>query len=239
MLESIRRALEDFSGTTETDETLWRSTANPILRTRVQQYLYKSMHQTQMVGPKWTNIRGFRQRMDCAICHSLDTMNHILTQCQANTTRIPWELAKAAWPHRDAWWPNISLGIILGVGCINIPTRREDQNQRDQDQQHSHRCKAPTRLLRLLISETAHLVWVLRCERVIQNVPITDQQIRGRWLRAINDRLTCDRIIATKIKKDKKYTNLIKNTWEPLLHKQRDLPDNWINNREVLVGSGA
>jgi hypothetical protein len=194
-----------------------------------------------MVGPKWTNIPNFRQRQDCTICYSLDTMDHIIARCQANTARIPWEMAKAAWPHRNAWWPNINLGIVLGVGCINIPIRREDQIRRDQDQQYLNRCKPPTRLLRLLISETAHLVWVLRCERVIQpvNPPITDQQIRGRWLRALNDRLTCDRIIATKIKRDKNYTNLVKNTWEPLLRKQGDLPDDWMNNREVLVGSGA
>jgi RNase H len=31
-LETIRRALEDFSGITETDETLWRSTTNISLR---------------------------------------------------------------------------------------------------------------------------------------------------------------------------------------------------------------
>ena len=137
MLDTIRTALEDLSGATETEETIWRSTScttNPILRTHVQQYLFKSIHQTQMVGPKWTNIQRFQQRTNCAICHSLDSMDHIVTRCQANTTRIPWELAKAAWPHRDAWWPNISLGTILGAGCISIPAPRNDQIRRNREQ---------------------------------------------------------------------------------------------------------
>ena len=39
-----------------------------------------------------------------------------------------------------------------------------------------------------------------------------------------------------KIKRDKKTTSLAKKTWEPP-SQDEDLPDDWINNREVLVGS--
>ena len=51
-------------------------------------------------------------------------------------------------------------------------------------------------------------------------------------------RLTCNRITATKIERNKKHTTLIKNTWKKALQKHHDLPVNWINIREVLVGSG-
>ena len=194
-----------------------------------------------MIGSRWTNIQGFAQRQTCTICDMTESMDHIIARCDANTTRIPWEMAKAAWPHRDAWWPNINLGIILGIGCVSIPAREENQNQNlpNQDHPRTNRLKGPTRLLQLLISEMAHLVWVLRCERVIRDEKHTDQQIKSRWLHAINDRLTCDRIIATKIKRDEKHTHLVKTTWGPLLRKQGNLPDDWITNREVLVGSGA
>lgn len=60
-----------------------------------------------------------------------------------------------------------------------------------------------------------------------------------RWYKAINRRLTKDKITATKIKRRKHYTNLIKATWENLLKKHSDLPDNWIKNSEVLVGRRA
>jgi hypothetical protein len=42
--------------------------------------------------------------------------------------------------------------------------------------------------------------------------------------------------MATKIKHETKFSNLVINTWKPLLRKEGPLPLNWINNREVLVG---
>ena len=57
-----------------------------------------------------------------------------------------------------------------------------------------------------------------------------------RWKNVINARLTSDKIIATKIKRENKFTNLVKSTWRPLLIKDGPLPHDWINNREVLVG---
>jgi len=74
---------------------------------------------------------------------------------------------------------------------------------------------------------------------VIQEKVHNYQGIRNRWLRAINTRLTDDKIIATKIKQNKGFTNLVVNTWEHVLSNERDLPNNWINLREVLVGSGT
>ena len=50
--------------------------------------------------------------------------------------------------------------------------------------------------------------------------------------------LACDNIITMKIVQNKTYTNLIKNMWKHALRKHRDIPVNWINDREVLVGSG-
>ncbi|KAH9973170.1 hypothetical protein BJV77DRAFT_968467 [Russula vinacea] len=72
------------------------------------------------------------------------------------------------------------------------------------------------RLLQILISESAHLIWVLR------------------WLRVINTRLTDDKIIATKIKRDEKSKRKTRNTWEHILRKQGDLPNDWITSREFL-----
>jgi hypothetical protein len=109
-------------------------------------------------------------------------------------------------------------------------------------QQHpprpSNKQRGASRLLQIFISETAHLAWVMRCERVIQNKQHTDDEVGKRWLHAIDNQLTCDHIIAMKIKRDTKHTNLVKHTWGPVLQKHRDIPDDWLNRREVLVGSG-
>ena len=56
-------------------------------------------------------------------------MEHILTQCATRANRIIWTLAKEAWPHHHNPWPLISIGLILGIGCLNAP---QDENPQDQ-----------------------------------------------------------------------------------------------------------
>jgi hypothetical protein len=115
-------------------------------------------------------------------------------------------------------------------------------------EQHNHK-RGAKRLLQILISEAAHLIWVLRCERVIvddsdenqaeEQIPRrthTNTEIKSRWLKAINTRLIEDKITATKVKRDKTSTLKVKETWELLLKKSAELPHNWVHNREVLVG---
>ncbi|KAI0254791.1 hypothetical protein BJV78DRAFT_1182939, partial [Lactifluus subvellereus] len=81
-----------------------------------------------------------------------------------------------------------------------------------------------------------HLIWVLRCERVIQERTHSIGKIHHRWLSTINARPTDDGITATKIKRDKRTIQKVKDTWEYVLRNQMDLPDDWITSREVLVG---
>lgn len=54
--------------------------------------------------------------------------------------------------------------------------------------------------------------------------------------RAINKRLTDNKITATRIKRTKKKLDQVRDTWEDVLTTQGDLPNMWMNNREVLVG---
>jgi hypothetical protein len=49
-------------------------------------------------------------------------------------------------------------------------------------------------------------------------------------------RLTNDKIMASKIKWDKKSIQKVTDTWEYVLIKEMDLPHGWIASREVLVG---
>jgi hypothetical protein len=163
-------------------------------------------------------------------------MEHILTQCTATPTGTIWNLAQNTWPHNPNLWLEISIGIIMGCGSITPPkTPPEEANQTQNNVP-----KGATRLLQILISKSAHLIWVLRCERVIQdrtqNRAHTTNEIHQRWLRSINARLTEDRITATRIKRDKQSFQKIRNTWEYVLKKQEDLPQDWITSHEVLVG---
>ena len=165
-------------------------------------------------------------------------MEHVLIHCNVTPMRTIWELAKNTWPHAHHPWPEITIGIILGCGSIiastNAPTNDVQPGGINQFQARTP--KGATRLLQILISKSAYLIWVLRCERVIQNCPHSTSEVFHRWLHAINTRLTNDRLIATKIKRDKKSIQTVKGTWEHALRKTMDLPEDWITSREVLVG---
>ena len=147
-------------------------------------------------------------------------------------------MARECWPEQTYEWPEISLGLILGSGTITSPREIASHNEQQANRERRVRnSKGATRLIQIITTESAHMLWVLRCERVIREKRHTDNEIRSRWRSAINARLTDDKITtATKIKRDKNLTNLIKATWEPLLRKQGEIPENWLEDSEVLVG---
>jgi len=63
------------------------------------------------------------------------------------------------------------------------------------------------------------LIWDLRCERVIQGKPLSEEEIRTRWYHAINEQL---KVTATKIKRNSTFMKLTEETWGPALRKERN-----------------
>jgi hypothetical protein len=55
----------------------------------------------------------------------------------------------------------------------------------------------------------------------------------------INKRLTIDTVTATKIRRTSIFTNLVEETWELALKKTMEIPVNWMQCSEVLVGRTA
>ena len=162
-------------------------------------------------------------------------MEHILTECGTELVGMIWNLAKETWPYDQTHWPDINLGIILGSGCLTTP---EAMLENDREARvKPMKKKGANHLLQILVSEAAHLIWVLRCERVIQQQTHVMQEIRVRWWKVINRCLTEDKITATHIKRSKPFTLLVEVTWGNVLRKFSDPPHMWIRNCEVLVGS--
>jgi hypothetical protein len=52
-----------------------------------------------------------------------------------------------------------------------------------------------------------------------------NHEIKARWLKMNNARLTEDRVTATKTRRDKGFADLATNTWEKVLRKNRDAPN--------------
>jgi len=74
-------------------------------------------------------------------------------------------------------------------------------------------------LLRLLLSKSAFLIWVLRCGRVVQEETMPQNPLQRALCN--NIRLANDKIIASKIKQRKGFTSLMVNTWS-MYHPKKD-----------------
>ena len=122
-------------------------------------------------------------------------------------------------------WPNINISVILGCGTLTThkdkQSESEDNGSEDDQEakQRRNERKGMDRLLQILILESAHLIWVLRCDCVINKWSHVMEEIKSRWFKSINMRLTDDKIIATKIRQGKTSAELVKSTWAKALQK--------------------
>ena len=53
---------------------------------------------------------------------------------------------------------------------------------------------------------------------------------------SVGKQLTINKVTTTKIKQNDKFTRTVIATWEPALKKEKEIPVNWIQHDEVLVG---
>lgn len=97
-----------------------------------------------------------------------------------------------------------------------------------------------SRLYRILISESAYLIWKLRCKRIFDppknGEEMTETEIQNRWIKTINLRLKLD-IAITNPKYEKKATPRAKvlKTWRGTIMNERDLPDDWTRTKKVVI----
>ncbi|KIM54411.1 hypothetical protein SCLCIDRAFT_136876, partial [Scleroderma citrinum Foug A] len=67
-----------------------------------------------------------------------------------------WQLRRQVWPTSFGPWPDVSLGLILGCSSIALPLSDDEWKTGI----------GPFRLLRTLLLESAHLIWVPNAMRV-------------------------------------------------------------------------
>lgn len=94
-----RTAIKRVTGELETDATIWNSTRKASICPLIQQFLFKTMHGTHLIGKYWRHINGYEDREICATCYETESMSHILMQCKEKSTCLVWHLAKNLWPH--------------------------------------------------------------------------------------------------------------------------------------------
>ena len=234
-MDNARYAIQEISGSLETNATLWKKCRNPDITKKIQLFLFKTLHNTHCIGDFWLRVRNFEERAQCSTCGAtIESMKHILTECDNTARTTIWDAAKSIWPAKHGDWPAISMGLILGCGSIHFP-HTPDNDDLNNQQKVNTKCGA-SHLLRILISKSAYLIWTLRCEHTIHGTSHSLDNITKRWLNTLSQRLQIDCTITTKNHRTGKMTNLIHSMWTNIVNQNNPLHKNWVTTPEVLVG---
>lgn len=238
-VDNLTRAIDNidcFFGITPSESAIWKGLRHKDIRKEVRYFLWMAAHDAYMIGTNWQRANyspELQQRGECEICGRTETMEHILSECDAPGQRQIWQMAKLLWKKRNKKWPRPSLGAILSCPIAPFVTKQGKPKTGD------------ARLYRILMTESAHLIWKLRNERVIRQSDeaakgtATRDEISARWLAALNARLTEDCALTDPGKYGKRALKpgLVERTWSSTLDHEDDLPHEWWRGRTgVLVG---
>ncbi|KAG1861731.1 hypothetical protein DFJ58DRAFT_657208, partial [Suillus subalutaceus] len=187
-------------------------------------FLWKCLHGAYKIGEFWDKIPHCEIRGRCCLCNSPETMEHILLDCdKSSAQRVIWKAAKDLWCKCESSWLEICFSTILG--CYLLIFHNAEGKEK----------LGATRLFRILTLESAHLIWKLRCERVIKLAGNKDKfhsetEIHNRWIHAINMRLKFDWLLTDSMRYGNKAIKIdtVLKTWSGLLKDEDNLPDNWI-----------
>ena len=230
-LNSIREATKNIFGTTPTEEAIWRSVRHKDNTKKVRDFLWKQIHGIYRLGTFWLNIPECDDRAVCPLCEETETFQHIIESCRSTETTVIWQATNELWKRKYDENLTITEGAILGCGLANFTKEDGKPNS------------AKNRLYRILISEAAHLIWVLRCERRIKGIDSLNQNhlektVRKRWYSKINERMQVDCLLTNRYLYERKAlkARAVYNTWEKLSSNKEDLHREWCRRPGVLVG---
>ncbi|TDL17429.1 ribonuclease H-like protein [Rickenella mellea] len=233
-LDMTRYAVQEISKSLPTDSKIWHAIRSPDISRNIRAFLWRCMHRAQRCGEWWHNIPNYEHRADCHVCETTESMEHILTECNVSGQETIWNLVEFILQLKKIPWKRPTIGSLLGCGLVDI---RDEEGKRKT---------GATRLYRIVVSESMHLVWKLRCEwRISRGADPervhTVNEIQTRWLKALDTRLRLDGLMTDKRRYGSKALSLnrVRKTWEGVLQDDHRLPDTWPRYTEGLVGIGV
>ncbi|KAJ7269036.1 hypothetical protein C8J57DRAFT_947103, partial [Mycena rebaudengoi] len=93
-LDRIRCSVEEVSGHTASDETIWKSVRSVTLQCLTREFYWKCIHNTFKVGDYWSHINTLESRGRCSVCDVTETLEHIALECEVPGQKIIWNLTR-------------------------------------------------------------------------------------------------------------------------------------------------
>ncbi|KAI1781818.1 ribonuclease H-like protein [Ganoderma leucocontextum] len=153
---------------------IWKSLRSKDINRKAREFLWKGLHDAHRVGKFWENIPTLEHRAICSLCGEEESLEHILTECSATCVRTVWGLVRALANKKGLTLPRLNFGTIM-AGHVFKMTYIMDKPPKGAD-----------RLMRIAITESAYLIWKIRCERVIEREgdpqrEHTVKEVSSRW----------------------------------------------------------
>lgn len=219
-------AAGERNGAKPSPKQIWTSLRGKDISRSIRYFLWMLAHDGYKVGRHWLKISGFEQRGTCQHCETTESMEHILTKCESPGQEMVWDLASQLWETKTGSPLRPTVGEIIACNIIKVKRANGSTDL------------GATRLRTIVVSESAHLLWKIRNDRVINGREVSNREIRNRWICAINSRLALDCALTDRKKYDSKALNksIVLQTWRKVLWKEDELPKDWIREDGVLVG---
>lgn len=232
MLDEVREATRIRSGRLPSNNTIWNAIRNYDIDRKVRAFLFQALHDSHRVGKYWQKIPQYEHRAQCNSCNKIESMTHILTECQNTGQQQIWTLASQVLQNRGITIGEKTIGNVLSCCMPNIklPNGRAD--------------KARNRLYTIIVTESLYLIWLIRCEWKIEKEEEaahkhSQQEIKARWNFRINRRIRLDQAMGSRRPHDWRRLDkrLVLNTWRGSLTNEAQLPKDWIREKGVLVST--
>lgn len=218
--------MKELTGRYPSDKLIFKAIWHKDYTRSERDFLYFLINDAYKVGPYWNNIPTMEHRATCHVCEVTEDMEHILLDCDAPGSKEIWRLTKTLWLQKHRQWVKPTLPSIIGTALMTFKKPNGDPD------------RGADRLWRILITLSAHLVWKIRCERIIQcDEDHSIQEIQNRWKKTVNDRLRMDRAMTHPRFETKALSpRAVERTWSRIIQDEDLLPENWVRTTRVLVG---
>jgi ribonuclease HI len=228
-ISEISRSFIDRGEEPPAQDKIWKSIRRKDFPRTIRYFLWMAIHGGYKLGTKaWEHITGCEDRGVCKICGGDETMEHILVECPADACqKAVWKLAAEMWSNMTSEWDAPSFGDILAMGLSSVV---------DVDGKTK---RGETRLRRIIIAESAYLIWKLRNERVVDGREgISLREVKNRWWLTMEGRRKLDLTLSTKFFHNKIIIkkSLVRATWKDTVLVNQALP--YERENGVLVGIG-
>ncbi|KAJ7750007.1 hypothetical protein B0H16DRAFT_1374447, partial [Mycena metata] len=97
---STQQAVKSLFKKAPTEKLIWKSIRSKDLSRQVRNFMWKTSHGAHRIGKFWAHIPEMEDRANCQHCGGIETMEHILLECNRPGQAEIWNLAEALWRKR-------------------------------------------------------------------------------------------------------------------------------------------